>query len=308
MASAAGDRRLASHVAHPSRRAPRVAAVCTLALIGSLVGAANAQAKGRVNGPSVHATATSSTCTTIPGVTIDVGTKQLTAPSGSFRSTYHGDPVYGKGIQSLATIISVTNSSKATMSKVARASDTNATLTICPKGTGTITCTTVHGQFRFTPGLLTTPQNETIYESLSISGCTTSPSATGAVRVLPHAASYNGWTATTSALQLSCTDLEIHTKYSDTSVPTSGNMKWNIPISPPSSFTFSGFQISDPTGTVEFTFPNVGGSGSATGSYAGPAIASFTSNPNFAHGSFAKCDSAPGLRVMKVEGSVTTFG
>jgi hypothetical protein len=249
----------------------------------------------------------STTCKTLTGVTLSVGSINLTVTPGQLKFGDDSDPIYGNGIAPATVIVTVSNPTSAIMSNPATVTENNATLTICPKGSGSITCTNVSGSLRFSPGLLIKTQPVKMTLAMTITGCTTSPGPTSGPVAIAHVANYDAWTSKTAAQPLSCADFETGTTFSESSVPTKGKVAWNVPLAKASTFSFGGFSITAPQGGVMMTFPNTGGTVSVHGGYAGStASVSLIANPNLTP--TGPCTSIAGVRSFVLSQGTVTFG
>lgn len=281
---------------------PRIAFALLVLGFVSTFGAADANATT----PHVHSM-TLSSCATLSGVTLTMGTTLLTTTSTQLRKADNGAPLYGVGVASGTTIVSVSSGSRATMSQSATVSETNATLTVCPRGTGSVTCTNVSGVWKFSPGLLTSARPVKVSEDMNFNGCTTAPGNTnGSSSAVAHLTFHNSWASKSLNVDLSCADFEQRI-FTDSDVMTTGKVVWNNPPARSSTFSFSGLGITALGGVITIAIPNTGGTVSVSGGYAGSsAAASLTANPNIFF--TGKCTSIAGVESLGLDGGSVTFG
>jgi hypothetical protein len=246
-------------------------------------------------------------------VSLTVGSNLIAMTSGEFLHSQVGDTVYGVDIATGSRLINVggknskASSPTASMSNAALVTNADATITLCSPGTGSVTCSSISGLWKFSPGLLTKAQPVNVTEYLKIGGCITSPTASNGSVVQPHTVKYDPLKSTTTALTLSCSDFNTASRFVDTSVPTAGKVSWNTPSAPASNFTFDSFGITAPNGTILINFPGSGGSVKVTGGYQGSSASlSLYTNPNL--GFSSKCTTVKGVTSLVIQGGSVTFG
>ena len=254
-----------------------------------------------------HFSPHSTGCTNLSNVNLTVGSTLITISPGQFVHGDVGDTVYGADIATATRLIFVKNSTSASMSNPALVTNADATITLCSPGTGSVTCTSVTGLWKFSPGLLTKAQSENVTEYLKIGGCTTSAPTSDGSLVTPHVVSYDPFKSTVQGVSLSCADFDTATHYTDTTVSTTGKVSWNTPKAPSSSFTFTSFGITAPNGMLLISFPSASGSVSVTGGYAGSSASlSLFTNPNL--GFSSQCTTIKGVASLVIQGGTVTFG
>jgi len=183
-------------------------------------------------------------------------------------------------------------------------SESDATLTACPRGTGSVTCSNVSGVWKFTPGLLASARPVKVREDINFNDCTTSPGKTDGSS--SHLTFSNSWASETPNVDLSCGDFE-QRFFTDSDATTTGKVVWNNPPAKSSTFSFSGLGITALGGVITIAIPDSGGTVSVSGGYAGSsASASLTANPNLFF--TGKCTSIAGVESLGLDGGSVTFG
>jgi hypothetical protein len=167
---------------------------------------------------------------------------------------------------------------------------------------GTITCSKVTGTVKYTPPLTDTPGTVKMSVSLKLAKCVVTPPASGGDVTARKGCCKNSATSTVT-LTGGCSELT-----GGTGVSSTWKVTWTKPKAPKTVVNFSGFAATtNGSGDFGLSYPESGGTGTATGSYAESGVTQqlfFNMTP--AQISTA-CASPSGLADNGVENNGSTY-